>query len=128
MEELWGTNFKVVNNTNYTIACSNAVDYNPTIQSLQSVEWTETSKSLNMNLDLSDSNGGYVTANLSYNSNDGINADRGQVSSPNIIVLVEVNGDESASVTLSSNGSQQVCDWSVFQNGGNITLTFDQVV
>ena len=128
MAELWGTNFKIVNNTNYTITCSGGVDLNPVIQSLQTLEWTETSQTLNLNLELADESGVYVTANLSYNSVDGIVANRGLVSSPNILLLVEVAGDDTASATLSSNGAQTVCAWAIYENGGNITLTFDQVV
>ena len=128
MEELWGTNFKVVNNTNYTITCNGGIDYNPVIETGLTNEWTETSKTLSLNMEFSDENGAYVTANLSYNSVDGITADRGLVSSPNILVLVEVNGNEEASATLSSNGVQTICAWTAFELGGNITLTFDQVI
>jgi hypothetical protein len=128
MAELWGTNFKVVNNTNYTITCTGGVDSNPVIQSSETLEWTETSQTLNLNLELADESGVYVTANLSYNSVDGVVANRGLVSSPDILLLVEVAGDETASATLSSNGAQTVCAWAIYENGGNITLTFDQVV
>lgn len=128
MAELWGTNFKVVNNSNYTITCSGGVDLNPIIASQEEAEWTETSQTLNLNLAFADENGAYVTANLSYNSNDGVTANRGSVSSPNILLLVEVNGNEEASATLSTNGVQTICDWTAYEDGGNITLTFDQVV
>lgn len=128
MAELWGTNFKVVNNSNYTITCSGGVDLNPIIASQEEAEWTETSQTLNLNLAFTDENGAYVTANLSYNSNDGVTANRGSVSSPNILLLVEVNGNEEASATLSTNGVQTICDWTAYEDGGNITLTFDQVV
>ena len=128
MAELWGTNFKVVNNSNYTITCSGGVDLNPIIASQEEAEWTETSQTLNLNLAFADENGAYVTANLSYNSNDGVTANRGSVSSPNILLLVEVNGNEEASATLSTNGVQTICEWTVYEDGGNITLTFDQVV
>lgn len=128
MAELWGTNFKVVNNTNYTITCSGGVDLNPIIASQEEAEWTETSQTLNLNLAFADENGAYVTANLSYNSNDGVTANRGSVSSPNILLLVEVNGNEEASATLSTNGVQTICEWTAYEDGGNITLTFDQVV
>ena len=128
MAELWGTNFKVVNNSNYTITCSGGVDLNPIIASQEEAEWTETSQTLNLNLAFTDENGAYVTANLSYNSNDGVTANRGLVSSPNILLLVEVNGNEEASATLSTNGVQTICEWTAYEDGGNITLTFDQVV
>lgn len=128
MAELWGTNFKVVNNSNYTITCSGGVDLNPIIASQEEAEWTETSQTLNLNLAFADENGAYVTANLSYNSNDGVTANRGSVSSPNILLLVEVNGNEEASATLSTNGVQTICEWTAYEDGGNITLTFDQVV
>lgn len=128
MAELWGTNFKVVNNSNYTITCSGGVDLNPIIASQEEAEWTETSQTLNLNLAFTDENGAYVTANLSYNSNDGVTANRGSVSSPNILLLVEVNGNEEASATLSTNGVQTICEWTAYEDGGNITLTFDQVV
>jgi|688.fasta_scaffold375326_2 hypothetical protein len=128
MAELWGTNFKVVNNTNYTITCSGGVDLNPIIASQEEAEWTETSQTLNLNLAFADENGAYVTANLSYNSNDGVTANRGSVSSPDILLLIQVNGNEEASATLSTNGVQTICVWTAYEDGGNITLTFDQVV
>lgn len=128
MAELWGTNFKVVNNTNYTITCSGGVDLNPIIASQEEAEWTETSQTLNLDLAFADENGAYVTANLSYNSNDGVTANRGLVSSPNILLLIQVNGNEESSATLSTNGVQTICAWTAYEDGGNITLTFDQVV
>ena len=128
MAELWGTNFKVVNNTNYTITCSGGVDLNPIIASQEEAEWTETIQTLNLNLAFADENGAYVTANLSYNSNDGVTANRGSVSSPDILLLIQVNGNEEASATLSTNGVQTICVWTAYEDGGNITLTFDQVV
>lgn len=128
MAELWGTNFKVVNNTNYTITCNGGIDLNPTILSGVTFEWTETSQTLNLNMEFADENGTYVTANISYNSVDGITANRGSVSSPDMLLLVEVSGDDTASATLSTNGVQTICAWSVYENGGNINLTFDQVV
>lgn len=128
MEEIWGTNFKVVNNTNYTITCANGIDVNPVIPSQETTEWTETNKSISLDLVFSDENGDYITANLSYNSTDGVTANRGLVSSPEILLLVEVNGNEFASATLSTNGVETICQWSAYELGGNISLTFDQVV
>ena len=114
MAELWGTNFKVVNNTNYTITCSGGVDLNPIIASQEEAEWTETSQTLNLNLAFADENGAYVTANLSYNSNDGVTANRGLVSSPDILLLIQVNGNEEASATLSTNGVLTIFEWSEY--------------
>lgn len=128
MEELWGTNFKIINNTDYDMVCSGSNYYNPIIYTGQTVEWTEIPKELSLTFSFSGESGVYMVSTVSYGSTIGVNADRGFLVSQDIELFMEILGFEYASETQSNNEDTITFPWNIYSNGGNITLIYNKIV
>jgi hypothetical protein len=129
MEEIWGINLKIENNTDFVVQISGA-EFEPlVVQSLSVLEWTEIIKTLSLTLTFKDENDNNVmVGTLVYNSTDGLVVNRGDLNDQTISMGIFVNGENEINETQTSNGVVTVCTWDDIINGGNITLTYNNAV
>lgn len=129
MEEIWGINFAIVNNTDYVITITDAFIDPLVVPVGETVEWTEINKSTAIITDFAKSGEtSYMNGSVVVNSTDGVVVNRGDLTTQNITMAVYVNGMGEFNETQTSNGSITVCSWEDFENGGNISLTFTETV
>ena len=129
MEEIWGINLKIENNTNFVVQISGAQFEPLVVQSLSVLEWTEIIKTLSLTLTFKDENDNNVmVGTLIYNSTDGVVVNRGDLNDQTISMGIFVNGENEINETQTSNGEVTVCVWDDIINGGNITLTYNNAV
>lgn len=129
MEEIWGINLKIENNTDFVVQISGAQFEPLVVQSLSVLEWTEIIKTLSLTLTFKDENDNNVmVGTLIYNSTDGVVVNRGDLNDQTISMGIFVNGENEINETQTSNGEVTVCAWDDIINGGNITLTYNNVV
>ena len=77
MEEIWGINLRIENNTDFVVQIANA-EFDPfVVESLSVLEWTEIIKTLSLTLTFKDENDNNVmVGTLVYNSTDGVIVNR----------------------------------------------------
>jgi len=129
MEEIWGINLRIENNTDFVVQIANA-EFDPfVVESLSVLEWTEIIKTLSLTLTFKDENDNNVmVGTLVYNSTDGVIVNRGDLNDQTISMDILVNGENEFNQTQISNGAVTVCTWDDIIRGGNIGLSFNNVV
>lgn len=128
-DEIWGINFKMVNNTELQLEISGGENGSFQIEPNSTIEWTEIVKTISLSTVFKDENeNSIMSGSLVYNSVDGVVADRGDLTNQTYSMNVYVNGENEFDETQTSNGSINVCTWDDIINGGNITLSFDEIV
>ena len=94
MEEIWGINFKIENNTDFVVQITNAELDTFVVESLSVLEWTEIIKTLSLTLTFKDENDNNVmVGTLVYNSTDGVIVNRGDLNEQTISMVIFVNGE-----------------------------------
>lgn len=128
MEEIWGINFRIENNTDFVVQIANA-ELDPfVVETLSVLEWTEIIKTLSLTLTFKDENDNNImVGTLVYNSTDGVIVNRGDLNDQTISMDIFVNGENEFNQTQISNGAVTVCTWDDIINGGNIGLSFNNV-
>lgn len=128
MEEIWGINFRIENNTDFVVQIANA-EFDPfVVETLSVLEWTEIIKTLSLTLTFKDENDNNImVGTLVYNSTDGVIVNRGDLNDQTISMDIFVNGENEFNQTQISNGAVTVCIWDDIINGGNIGLSFNNV-
>ena len=129
MEEIWGINLRIENNTDFVVQIANA-EFDPfVVESLSVLEWTEIIKTLSLTLTFKDENDNNVmVGTLVYNSTDGVIVNRGDLNDQTISMDIFVNGENEFNQTQISNGAVTVSTWDDIIRGGNIGLSFNNVV
>lgn len=129
MDELWGINVKIINNTEYNITVTTPSNDSISVWPASSAEWTDVNKNSLSTTDFSTSAvTSYMTGSFLWNSTDGMVVNRGNLVNQDIAVEIYVNGIVEVNETQATNGAVTVCDWDDFIDGGNLTLTFNNLV
>jgi hypothetical protein len=129
MEEIWGINLRIENNTDFVVQIANAELDTFVVESLSVLEWTEIIKTLSLTLTFKDENDNNVmVGTLVYNSTDGVIVNRGDLNEQTISMVIFVNGENEFNETQISNGAVTVCTWDDIIGGGNIGLSFNNVI
>lgn len=124
---MWTANVTIQNNTDYKLTINGVGPGNTTIGANSSTQWS--SQEVNNTKSLLfwiQENVYYMQGNLSFGPNSGIYVDRGWMADDDqsIIMVADANGKE---FTQTSNGGEMLVLWNDFEDGGNITLTFNKV-
>ena len=122
---MWTANVTIQNNTDYNLTIDGVGPGNTTIGPNSSTQWSSqevhNTKSL---LFWIQQNVYYMQGNLSFGPEAGVYVDRGWMAADDqSIKMTAVAGGETFVQT--TNGGKELLAWNQFENGGNITLTFD---
>jgi len=123
---MWQANITINNNTNYNLTIDGVGPGNTTIGGNSSTSWSSTevhnTKSL---LFWVQENVWYMQGNLSFGPEAGVYVDRGWMveNDQTIERSANANGKE---WTQTSNGGETLLQWNEFEDGGDITLTFNK--
>ena len=123
---MWQANITIHNNTNYNLTVDGVGPGNTTIGPNSVTEWSSVevhnTKSL---LFWVTPNVWYMQGNLSFGPEAGVYVDRGWMADNDqtIKMTAVANGK---SWTQTANGGETLLAWNEFEDGGDITLTFDK--
>lgn len=123
---MWQANITINNNTGYNLTIDGVGPGNTTMAPNSTFTWSSTevhnTKSLLFWLQ---PNVWYMQGNLSFGPEAGVYVDRGWMAEGDqSIIMTAVANNESWTQTV--NGGKTLLQWNEFENGGNITLTFDK--
>lgn len=125
--DAWQANCEIVNNTTYNIDMTGAGAGNTTISPNGTYKWTSTdvnnAKALRFWIE---PNIYYMQGNLSFGPQSGVYVDRGWMAADDqtIEMFAIANGKEFIQKT---NGGETLLAWNEFEQGGNISLTFNHI-
>lgn len=123
---MWQTNITINNNTEYNLTIDGVGPGNTTIGANSTTQWSSeevhNTKSL---LFWVQENVWYMEGNLSFGPEGGVYVDRGWMSDNDqtIQMIANPNGKE---WTQTANGGETLLQWNEFEDGGDITLTFNK--
>ena len=123
---MWQANITINNNTGYNLTIDGVGPGSTTMAPNSTFTWSSNevhnTKSL---LFWVEQNVWYMQGNLSFGPEAGVYVDRGWMADNDqtIEMVASANGKE---WTQTSNGGETLLQWNEFENGGNITLTFDK--
>ena len=123
---MWQANITINNNTGYNLTIDGVGPGSTTMVPNSTFTWSSTevhnTKSL---LFWVEQNVWYMQGNLSFGPEAGVYVDRGWMAEgdQSIIMTAVANGE---SWTQTINGGKTLLQWNEFENGGDITLTFDK--
>ena len=123
---MWQANITINNNTGYNLTIDGVGPGNTTMVPNSTFSWSSTevhnTKSL---LFWVEPNVWYMQGNLSFGPEAGVYVDRGWMAEGDqSIIMTAVANSESWTQTV--NGGKTLLQWNEFENGGDITLTFDK--
>ncbi len=123
---MWQANITINNNTGYNLTIDGVGPGNTTMAPNSTFTWSSievhNTKSLLFWLQ---PNVWYMQGNLSFGPEAGVYVDRGWMAEgdQSIIMTAVANGE---SWTQTVYGGKTLLQWNEFENGGDITLTFDK--
>jgi hypothetical protein len=123
---MWQANITIQNNTDYNLTVDGVGPGNTTIGPNSETQWSSeevhNTKSL---LFWVTPNVWYMQGNLSFGPEAGVYVDRGWMADNDqtIMMTADANGK---SWTQTANGGETLLAWNEFEDGGDITLTFDK--
>ena len=123
---MWQANITINNNTGYNLTIDGVGPGNTTMVPNSTFSWSSTevhnTKSL---LFWVEPNVWYMQGNLSFGPEAGVYVDRGWMAEGDqSIIMTAVANSESWTQTV--NGGKTLLQWTEFENGGDITLTFNK--
>jgi hypothetical protein len=123
---MWQANITITNNTDYNLTVDGVGPGNTTIDANSQTSWSSTevhnTKSL---LFWVTPNVWYMQGNLSFGPEAGVYVDRGWMADNDqtIKMTAVANGVQ---WVQTANGGATLLAWNLFENGGDISLTFDK--
>ena len=123
---MWQANITINNNTDYNLTIDGVGPGNTTIGVNSTTQWSSeevhNTKSL---LFWVQENVWYMQGNLSFGPEAGVYVDRGWMADNDqtIQMIANANGNE---WTQTVNGGETLLQWNEFEDGGDITLTFNK--
>lgn len=123
---MWQANVTIINNTNYSLTVDGVGPGNISIDENQQTSWSSEEVHNTKSLLFWKTPGEfYMQGNLSFGPEAGVYVDRGwQAEDDQSIEMVAVANGKSW--TQSQNGGETLLAWNEFEQGGNITLTFNE--
>lgn len=124
---MWQANITIQNNTDYNLTIEGVGPGNQTVESNQQAVWSSTeihnTKSL---LFWVTPNVWYMQGNLSFGPEAGVYVDRGWMAADDqkIEMIAVAN---SKTWTQTQNGGETLLAWNEFEQGGDISLTFNKL-
>jgi hypothetical protein len=123
---MWQANITLTNNTNYNLTIDGVGPGNQTISPNSQATWSSTEVHNTKNLLFwTQPNVWYMQGNLSFGPEAGVYVDRGWMAADDqsIKMVAVANGK---SWTQIQNGGETLLAWNEFEDGGDISLTFEK--
>lgn len=124
---MWQANVTIQNNTDYNLTVDGVGPGNTTISPSQSTSWASqevhNSKSL---LFWKEEGVYYMQGNLSFGPEAGVYVDRGWMAEDDQTISMTANANGAVFVQT-QNGGETLLAWNEFEQGGDISLSFNKV-